>query len=338
MSLSRYGATIEPPIERSFGSFGAKDGAFHFPSGISYHDGVVAVADTANQRVQVFDSTTYQFVSKLVLLGRRGCQSVERVCVSDKRLVVMVQSTRSMVHVFTRDGQFLFKFGSRGSGSGELDSAQGVVCTRDGRIVVADTLNRRVQVFSHRGRFVLSTSNNVSRRLLQQPVAVCLDPIDGRMMVLDRASNYVLVFSPDGELQRYFGGPGSHDGEFDGALGIACTRDGSTVVVADSGNCRLQAFTRNGEFLSSFGPAHAVDVAIDDEHRVLFIDSLRSCVSVIGAGQWLPKFMWSVARHAVAPRRLKQQVVTLTQIRSLEHGTAWSLLPNELLFEIFQYL
>lgn len=35
---------------------------------------------------------------------------------------------------------------------------------------------------------------------------------------------------------------------------------------------------------------------------------------------------------------MQQAILTMTMIRSLEHSSIASLLPNELLFEIFQFL
>jgi len=63
-------------------------------------------------------------------------------------------------------------------------------------------------------------------------------------------------------------------------------------------------------------------------------------VHVIGANQWLPdtKFSWLVDRHHRAPSWMKQAVLTMTMIRSLVDDSAMSMIPNELLFEIFSFL
>jgi len=49
-------------------------------------------------------------------------------------------------------------------------------------------------------------------------------------------------------------------------------------------------------------------------------------------------FTWRVDRHRYAPPWMKQAVLMMTMIRSLHHESAISLLPNELLFEIFSWL
>jgi len=47
---------------------------------------------------------------------------------------------------------------------------------------------------------------------------------------------------------------------------------------------------------------------------------------------------WSIERHAHAPKVVKDVVLTMTMIRSIAAWSSISLLPNELLFLIFELL
>ena len=49
------------------------------------------------------------------------------------------------------------------------------------------------------------------------------------------------------------------------------------------------------------------------------------------------EFRWSLARHVYSPDNVKHAIQTVTMIRSLHHASAISLLPNELLFILFEY-
>jgi len=49
-------------------------------------------------------------------------------------------------------------------------------------------------------------------------------------------------------------------------------------------------------------------------------------------------FRWSIERHAHAPKAVKDVVLTMTMIRSIAAWSSISLLPNELLFLIFELL
>jgi len=76
-----------------------------------------------------------------------------------------------------------------------------------------------------------------------------------------------------------------------------------------------------------------------DEHRGLIAFTVRRGVHVIGANQWLADtFTWRPDCHRYAPSWIKQAVSTMTMIRSLIDDSAMSMIPNELLFEIFSWL
>jgi DNA-binding beta-propeller fold protein YncE len=55
--------------------------------------------------------------------------------------------------VFDPKGKFLFKFGKYGSGNGELSRPSGVCVDNDDNILVTDSANNRIQVFSKDGVF-----------------------------------------------------------------------------------------------------------------------------------------------------------------------------------------
>ena len=59
------------------------------------------------------------------------------------------------------DGNFRFLFGSPGSRDGHFQFPSGVAVTSEGNIVVADTMNNRIQVSSVGERFSCPPVNNV---------------------------------------------------------------------------------------------------------------------------------------------------------------------------------
>mgnify|MGYP006983384561 CR=1 FL=1 len=52
----------------------------------------------------------------------------------------------------------------------------------------------------------------------------------------------------------------------------------------------------------------------------------------------LPAFVWSPEMHSKALKPMRQAILTMTMIRSLVAESPLSMLPNELLFEIFVML
>ena len=55
---------------------------------------------------------------------------------------------------YTRDGEYLLEWGTRGTGPGELGLPHNLVVDRAGRVYVTDRDNQRVQVFDADGRFL----------------------------------------------------------------------------------------------------------------------------------------------------------------------------------------
>ena len=51
------------------------------------------------------------------------------------------------VQVFELSGKFVTKFGTKGSGMGEFDKPVSAAVLSDGKIIVTDFLNQRVQLF-----------------------------------------------------------------------------------------------------------------------------------------------------------------------------------------------
>ena len=51
------------------------------------------------------------------------------------------------VQVFELSGKFVTKFGTKGSGMGEFDKPVSAAVLSDGKIIVTDFLNHRVQLF-----------------------------------------------------------------------------------------------------------------------------------------------------------------------------------------------
>ena len=67
------------------------------------------------------------------------------------------------VKTFSDEGQFLYEIGCKGTGDGQLRSPQGLVIDKLNNLVVCDTDNKRLQVFSLEGKFLNSVTEDVFR-------------------------------------------------------------------------------------------------------------------------------------------------------------------------------
>jgi len=174
------------------------------------------------------------------------------------------------------------------------------------------------------------------------PTGIAIDDDRHRIIVCDSINHRVQVLSLiDGSFLLEFGSQGDQPCQLNDPEGV-CIDNQGRIIVTDYNNHRLQSFTHEGHHISSFdcGRQWPNGVAFD-EHRGLIAFTAGNRVHVIGANQWLAdtKFVWHPDLHRYAPSWMKQAVSTMTMIRSLvDESSAMSMIPNELLFEIFSFL
>jgi len=259
------------------------------------------------------------------------------------RILIVDRGNHQVQSWSLSEQSFLSYVGKRGSGDLEFNRPQGIAIDKHHRrIIVADTDNHRLMFLSS---IDLSLLFSVGKQGSQPgqfycPSGIAIDDDRHRIIVVDSLNHRVQVLSSiDGSFLFEFGSKGDQPWQFESPEGV-CIDNQGRIIVADTSNHRLQSFTHEGHHISSFdcGTEKPSGVAFD-EHRGLIAFSAGHQVHVIGANQWLPDtFTWRPDRHRYAPSWMKQAVSTMTMIRSVVDASPLSLLPNELLFEIFSML
>ncbi|MGQ9660706.1 MAG: S8 family serine peptidase [Kiritimatiellia bacterium] len=187
-----------------FGSFGSGDGQFRNPRGLAV-DPVrsrLIVADTDNNRIVVLN-----------------------------------------INPTTGALSFGMSFGTQGSGMGQFNKPSAVaVSATTGRIVVADTLNHRIQIFDSAGLFVRSFGSfGAGAGFLNQPKGVCADSATGRIFVADTENNRVQCFTGSGTFLWQTGTYGTGAGQFIAPHDVQLDV-GKRMYVVDRINHRVQVF------------------------------------------------------------------------------------------------
>jgi hypothetical protein len=171
--------------------------------------------------------------------------------------VYVADYNNDQIDKFTRDGALIQSFGTSGAGNGQLNGPIAVDLDASGNIHIAEDLNNRVQVLSPTGAFVRTwgTLGNANGQF-NKPYGIAVAS-NGEVYVAERNNHRVQQFTSTGAFVRKWGRnggdgtPGTGNGEFRFPYGISVT-DG-LVYVADTGNHRVQRFTRSGVFLSRWG-------------------------------------------------------------------------------------
>jgi sugar lactone lactonase YvrE len=133
--------TLDGEHLRQFGRRGDERGEFYHPLGIAINSGdTLYVTDTFHFAVQAFDlegNYLFSFGPR-----RRGVGTMA----SDGRVYV-TDALKHEVQVYDPGGTYLFSFGGMGTETGQFRLPAGIFITKNGRIYVADSINRRIQEF-----------------------------------------------------------------------------------------------------------------------------------------------------------------------------------------------
>jgi sugar lactone lactonase YvrE len=152
-TLSHSVVVLDADGKRLFeiGGRGAGGGEFNYPSHLALAGGRLYVNDTMNFRIQVFDLDG-KFVASF---GQQGdgtgdFAQPKGVGLDSEGHLYVVDALFNRVQIFDDRGQLLLAFGGDGAAPGEFWLPTGLYIVKD-RIYVADSFNRRVQIFQFLG-------------------------------------------------------------------------------------------------------------------------------------------------------------------------------------------
>ena len=150
----------------------------------------------------------------------------------------MTDTGNKRVVSFDPGGNQLTTWGHDGSKQGELIEPVGIVVNADGQVIVADTGNRRVQVFDRQGKYVKEFPVSGWEEFYTEPYLAMLG---SDLLVTDSFSHRCARYSTAGALLYSWGKSGTGNGDFNRPIGIATDAKGA-VYVSDTLNNRLQKF------------------------------------------------------------------------------------------------
>uniref|UniRef100_A0A673BD67 RING-type E3 ubiquitin transferase n=1 Tax=Sphaeramia orbicularis TaxID=375764 RepID=A0A673BD67_9TELE len=184
-------------------------------------------------------------------------------------------------------------YSSRGREKGEFTNLQGISASSNGRVVVADSNNQCIQIFSNDGQFKMRFGvRGRSPGQLQRPTGVTVD-MNGDIVVADYDNRWVSIFSSDGKFKNKIGA-----GRLMGPKGVAVDKNGHIITV-DNKACCVFIFQSNGKLVTKFGGRGTSDrqfagphfVAVNNKNEIVVTDFHNHSVKVYSAdGEFLFKF------------------------------------------------
>ncbi|KAM8853476.1 tripartite motif-containing protein 3-like isoform X1 [Synchiropus splendidus] len=151
------------------------------------------------------------------------------------------------------EDELIYRVGTRGRDKGEFTNLQGISTATNGRIVVADSNNQCIQVFSNDGQFKMRFGvRGRSPGQLQRPTGVTVD-MNGDIIVADYDNRWISIFSSDGKFKSKIGA-----GRLMGPKGVAVDKNGH-IITADNKACCVFIFQSNGKLVTKFGARGTLD-------------------------------------------------------------------------------
>ena len=135
--------------DESWGRRGDGAGEFNFPVVAAWHDGTLWVGDTLNFRVQQLDGEAGRALKRFGRLGDApgDMPRIKGLAFDDHGRLWVSDAHLDSVSLYTPEGTLLAHLGGATGGGGPFSFPAGIATHPDGRVAVADSFNRRVQVF-----------------------------------------------------------------------------------------------------------------------------------------------------------------------------------------------
>jgi sugar lactone lactonase YvrE len=281
----------------SFGPNGTEFGAFVHIHGIATDSqGNVYTVDEAKRQIQKFGSNGTFIASWGSAQGEgEGLEPTPllssklediEVDLQDNNNVYLVDYGTHAIYKFDSNGTFISSLGANGTSEGMFSRPWGITVDSKGSIYVTDRDNHRVQKFDSEGGFVTSWGmNGTGAGRFVWPEGIAVDSFDN-IYVVDEKNSNVQKFDSNGTFITSWGTEGSEQGQFKEPhgidVGISDIND-DIVYVVDTGNQRVQVFTSEGNYITSFGskgigPGQFLfpqDISVDSSRGSIFVSDQK---------------------------------------------------------------
>ena len=172
-------------------SLASKFYKMNFPTGITTYDNRVYVTEKAGKGyVSVFQSDgRFCFT-----FGTKELSDPYDVVVRGDGQLLVADCVKNCIYVYTPDGVFLQKFGTGGTGKGQLNSPFSLTTDVNLFIFVADTWNHRVAIFDKDGNHIhCFGSEGRANNQLRRPHGIALGP-EGKIYLSDYGNSRIQIF------------------------------------------------------------------------------------------------------------------------------------------------
>ncbi len=227
--------------KKTYHYFPRKDVSLEYPIDIAINkNGLIYITDSKRAVVSIFSDAGNKYEREI---GEGLLKRPTGIAINEKSGELLVVDTGSSRIMRYDLNTYMLKgiVGRDGEEEGMFHFPVNIFVSKDGRIFVSDSLNFRIQIFTHDWKYIDSFGKvGNSPGFFSRPRGVAVDS-EGNIYVVDALFDNIQIFNVKGQLLMDFGGPGQGYGEFWLPSGLFID-SGDRIYVSDTYNKRIQIF------------------------------------------------------------------------------------------------
>jgi sugar lactone lactonase YvrE len=158
--------------------------------------------------VHVIGNNLYQRDKSGSLIATNGLSNPDDLYIDQSDHIYVVDNNNNRVVKMNDAGVLLQEFGREKNPKAMLNGPEGVYVAQNGDVYVADTGNQRIVVYNANGQYIKEYKKpaDVSlKNIMFSPIHVSMDSRGFLFIVLKGSNEGIVVLSPDGKFQGFFG-------------------------------------------------------------------------------------------------------------------------------------
>ena len=249
-ATSPYTVQVKERLIQVVGELELKGETLEAPRGIAVNSkGLLAVADHKKDCILIFDKEG-KFVRKLGCYGNNAEQlnsPMDVIYLNDDNILVADELNHRVQQFNVQTGSSVKSFGKKGKRDGEFRNPVSLSMDGEGRVIVAEFSNSRVQILSDDGKPVIKFGDSGPGKL-DRPIA-CIYHQD-KFFVSEGRNNCLKVYDNLGKFLYKIEEPGKGDRQFIFPWGLCREKCGNhfNLLVCDHDSGHVDQFTVEGCF------------------------------------------------------------------------------------------
>ncbi len=242
-------SVFPPTYSLQFGKEGSGSGQLKAPTYSASYRGNIYVADTGNNRVELFnDKGGYESSFGTIGEGTDEFKEPTGIAINEAGEIFVADSGNKRIEIFNSEDKYESEIFTAQTPTGLAFDGDKMFVIEGGTVVQEYEIyrgSRRLETFGNTGEYPLKIAKGIAY-------------YNKYLYITDASTSHVNQYKIEGEIikfvERLGSKTGGGNGQFKEPTGITVDPSGDLWIV-DAGNSRVQEMTSQGEYITQFGGA-----------------------------------------------------------------------------------